>query len=108
VTTTIRPPPLEGHSPTLAQAGLLICARDPRYSSAIADTEWLTLADAYDLLGEVDPKTLGRAMAQGDLAYRARRYGVRWLFIETNVQIRRSDLNAWKVAHGSASLKGHS
>ena len=60
----------------------------------MADTEWLSLADAAAFAG-VEPKALLRAMSAGEVPYRARRYGVRWLFIETSVFLRRSDLNTW-------------
>jgi hypothetical protein len=72
----------------------------------MADTEWLSLADAAVSAG-VEPKTLLRAMSNGELAYRARRYGIRWLFIETSVFFRRSDLHVWTTA-GSTAVKGHS
>jgi hypothetical protein len=39
----------------------------------MSETEWLTLAEAYALLGEIEPKAFGLAMAQGDIAYQARR-----------------------------------
>jgi hypothetical protein len=74
----------------------------------MSETEWLTLAEAYALLGEIEPKAFGLAMAQGDIAYQARRWSVRSFFYEWEHRFRRSDFDAWKLAYDAASVKRHS